>query len=306
MEKAHIAVAASGAGATQVPMYTAQEAGYFKNHGLTVDINTLASSVANQAVISGTVDIYNGAASMINAHLAGADVLYVGAISDHPQIQLFGKKGMKSIADLKGKVIAVGGSQGTSKDIFIHHSLTDAGLTAGKDVQLLFQPSGPAAVATFEAGNADGALVSPPETTALTNEGYPILIDYPRDGLKLVEPGVIVTRSFFKSSPNTIKAYLMSLYDGVKRAVDDPAYAKQVESKASKITDTKVLDDDYQLGLKLWNRNMAIDQADIQLVLDNIDDPKAKGAKPSEFYDNSLVDAVNKDYAAKLFPNDVK
>jgi ABC-type nitrate/sulfonate/bicarbonate transport system substrate-binding protein len=243
---------------------------------------------------------------MINAHLEGADILYAGAISDHPQIILFGKKGMTSLADLKGKTIAIGGSQGTSKDIFIHQSAKQAGLVVGRDVQLLFNPSGAAAVATFEAGNAESALLSPPETTTLLTGGYPVLVDYPKEGLKLVEPGVIVTRSFFSSSPNTIKAYLMGLYDGIKRAVDDPAYAKQVEGKASKITDAKVLDTDYQLGLKLWNRNMAIDQRDIQLVLDNIDDPKAKAAKPQDFFDNALVGAVNRDYAWTLFPNDVK
>jgi hypothetical protein len=41
-------------------------------------------------------------------------------------------------------------------------------------------------------------------------------------------------------------------------------------------------------------------------VLDDSSDPKAKSADPKTFYDNSLIEAVNRDYAVKLFPGAVK
>src|SRR5262249_10495444 len=120
-EKPSIQVGLSGTGATQLPVFLARDAGYFKDHGLDVTINTIAASIATQALVSGSLDIYNGAASMITAHLAGADSIYVAAPSDHPQIMLFGKKGMTSLSELRGKTVAVT-SPGTSKDIFIRHS----------------------------------------------------------------------------------------------------------------------------------------------------------------------------------------
>jgi hypothetical protein len=41
-------------------------------------------------------------------------------------------------------------------------------------------------------------------------------------------------------------------------------------------------------------------------VLEASADPKAKSADPKRFYDNSLVEAVNREYASKLFPGEVK
>ncbi|HEX6513462.1 MAG TPA: ABC transporter substrate-binding protein, partial [Chloroflexota bacterium] len=149
-------------------------------------------------------------------------------------------------------------------------------------------------------------LVAPPASTRLQTEGYPVLVDFPKEGLHVIEPGVIVNRQFFQNNPNTLKAFLMAYLDGVKRAYDDPTLAKQTEGKLSKIDDPATLDSDYQIGLQTWNKNMLIDPADIQLVLDAIPDAKAKAAKPAEFYDNAYIQAVNRDYAGKLFRGEIK
>ena len=51
---------------------------------------------------------------------------------------------------------------------------------------------------------------------------------------------------------------------------------------------------------------MIVDPAAIRVVLDESSDPKAKSADPGRFYGNSLIQAVNRKYAAKLFPGEVK
>jgi hypothetical protein len=51
---------------------------------------------------------------------------------------------------------------------------------------------------------------------------------------------------------------------------------------------------------------MTVDPAAIRVVLEDSSDPKAKSADPRRFYDNSIIEAVNRDYASKLFPEAVK
>ena len=51
---------------------------------------------------------------------------------------------------------------------------------------------------------------------------------------------------------------------------------------------------------------MTVDPVAIRVVLDDSSDAKAKGADPKRFYDNSIIQTVNRDYAAKLFPGEVK
>jgi len=305
LEKPSITVALSGTGSTQLPLFIAQDAGYFKNHGLEVKIEMMAASVANQALLANSIDIYNGAASMITAHLAGADSIYIAAPSDHPQIILFGKKGVNSVNDLKGKTIAIT-SAGTTKDIFARYTARQNGLEVDKDIRLLFNPSEQALMATFLAGNADAALVSPPQTTQLQQQGYPILEDYGKEGLKVIEPGVAVRKGAVTQMPNTLKAYLMGYLDGTKRALEDPAYTKRIDTQTTQVTDQSVIDFDYEQGQKIWNKNLVVDKADIQVVLDGLTDPKAKAAKAEDFFDNSLINQVNAEYASKLFPGDVK
>ena len=305
LEIDHLTAATAGVGLSAVPLFIAQDEGFFKAHGLTVDVSQIAPPAANQAMVSGSLDVFHGSASVITAHLAGTDSIYMAAPTDHSPNVLYSKKGITAVTELRGKTVALSGP-GTTRDIFLHHTLKEQGLELGKDVKTLYVPGDPAALAVFISGNADAVLLAPPTSAPLVKDGYPVLVDYPKQGLNVIEPGMAVLRQFFQKNPNTLKAYLMGYLDGVKRAFDDPALAKQTEGKHSKITDQAVLDRDYQLGLTTWNKDMAINPADIQLVLDASANPKAKTAKPEEFYDNSLIQAVNRDYASKLFPGQVK
>jgi hypothetical protein len=124
--------------------------------------------------------------------------------------------------------------------------------------------------------------------------------------LKIIGPGVAVSRRWYAGNPNTLTAYLEAYLDGVKRSLGDPAYAKQVDAKYAHLTDQKIIDDDYQEVLKAWNKDMTVDPSAIQVVLDVSANPKAKTADVKQFYDNTIINQVNRDYASKLFPGDVK
>ena len=97
----------------------------------------------------------------------------------------------------------------------------------------------------------------------------------------------------------------MAYLDGLKKTLEDEDFARKTETKYTKISDAKILAENYQQGLRVWNKDMSIDPAAIRTVLDESSDPKAKTADPKKFYDNSLIEAVNREYAAKLFPGEV-
>jgi taurine transport system substrate-binding protein len=304
-EKTRLEVGTAGSGTTSLPLFVALEAGYFTKRGLNVSVNQVGATIAVQGVISGTIDIYQGGTAAIAANLAGADIIYVAAAVDRNSLILFGQKGVKSFENLRGKSIATT-FPGAFGEIAIRMTARKQGMEVGKDLKLLYHRSPPEALSTFFLGNADGLVISPPQTELAKQQGYPIIIDYYKEGLKIVGPGTSVTREFLQKYPNTIKAFLMSYLDGVKRAIDDEEFAKKIESKYSKITDAKILSDNYQQGLRVWNRDMTVDPAAIRVVLDDSSDAKAKSADAKRFYDNSLIQAVNRDYASQLFPGEVK
>jgi taurine transport system substrate-binding protein len=304
-EKTQLQVGTAGSGTTSLPLFVAFEGGYFAKRGLNVSVGQVGATVAVQGVISGTIDIYQGGTAAIAANLAGADLIYVAAAVDRNSLILFGQKGITSLEGLRGKAIATT-FPGAFGEIAIRMTARKLGMEVGKDFKLLYHRSPPEALSTFLIGNSDGLVITPPQTELAKQQGYPIIIDYYKEGLKIVGPGTSVMREYAQKYPNTIKAYLMSYLDGLKRAIDDEEFARKIESKYTKISDPKILAENYQQGLRVWNRDMTVDPVAIRVVLDDSSDAKAKNADPKRFYDNSLIQAVNRDYAAKLFPGEIK
>lgn len=305
-EKTRLEVGTAGSGTTSLPLLVALDGGYFAKRGLNVSVNQVGATVAVQGVISGTIDIYQGGTAAIAANLAGADIIYVAAAVDRNSLILFGQKGgIASFESLRGKSIATT-FPGAFGEIAARMTARKYGMEIGKDIKLLYHRSPPEALSTFLAGNSDALIITPPQTELAKQQGYPVIIDYYKEGLKIIGPGTSVAKDFFQKYPNTIKVFLMAYLDGLKRAIDDEVYAKQIESKYTKISDAKILNENYQQGLRVWNKDMTIDPAAIRVVLDDFSDPKAKSADAKRFYNNSLIEAVNREYASKLFPGEIK
>jgi ABC-type nitrate/sulfonate/bicarbonate transport system substrate-binding protein len=304
-EKARLEVAIAAWGPTTLPLLVAQEAGYFARHGLTVTITQVSASAAVQGVVSGAIDIYQGGAAAIAATLAGANIIYVAAGVDRSSLVLFGQKGLTAFEMLRGKSVATT-SPGAFGEIAMRMTARKYGMEIGRDIKLLYHRSVQEALSTFLVGNAEGLIITPPATETARKQGYPVIVDYYKDGLKIIGPGTAVTRDFAQKYPNALKAYLRACLDGVKRALDDEEFAKKVDAKYEKISEAQTLSENYQQGMRVWNKDMTVDPAAIRLVLDDSSDPKAKSADPKAFYDNSIIEAVNRDYAVKLFPGAVK
>jgi ABC-type nitrate/sulfonate/bicarbonate transport system substrate-binding protein len=305
LEKSRLEVGTAGSGTTSLPLFVALDGGYFVKRGLNVTVNQVGATVAVQGIISGTIDIYQGGTAAIAGNLAGADIIYVAAAVDRNSLILFGQKGITSFENFRGKSIATT-FPGAFGEIAVRMTARKFGMEVGKDLKLLYHRSPPEALSTFLMGNADGLIITPPQTELAKQQGYAAIIDYYKEGLKITGPGTAVMREFSQKYPNTIKAFLMAYLDGLKRAIDDEAYAKQIESKYTKISDPKILNENYQQGLRVWNKDMTVDPAAIRVVLDDSSDPKAKSADPKRFYNNSLIEAVNREYASRLFPGEVK
>ncbi len=305
VEKSRLEVAIAGTGSTSLPLLVTFEGGYFTKRGLTVNINQVSASVSVQGVISGTIDIYQGGAAAIAGNLAGADIIYVAAAVDKSSLNLFGQKGVTAFETLRGKAISTT-SPGAFGEIAVRGTARRMGLEMGKDIKLLYHRTPAEALSTFLLGNAEGLVITPPQTEMAKQKGYPVIIDYFKEGFKIIGPGTSVTREFAQKYPNTIRAYLMAYLDGLRRTIDDEEYAKKIESKYTKVTDTNMLNENYQQGLRVWNRDMTVDPSAIRIVLDDSSDPKAKSADPKRFYDNSLIQQVNREHGAKLFPGDIR
>ncbi|HEY8693464.1 MAG TPA: ABC transporter substrate-binding protein, partial [Chloroflexota bacterium] len=304
-EKPKLTLALPADDASAVPIRIAQDLGFFAKHGVEVDANIVSAAAAAQALTSGSVDMYQGGTTPITADLAGADLIYVAATIDKSTLTLIGSKDVTTFEGLRGKSVATT-SPGAFGEIALKLSAKKYGLEVGKDIKLLYHPHSTASLTTFLSGQADAFIGPTPYNTIAESKGYPVIIDYFKEGLRIPGPALSTSRAFYAKNPNAIQAYLMGYLDGLRRTVDDPALAKQTVSKHTQVTDASVLDSDYKVNLQTWNKDLRIDPKSIQNVLDGLGTPQAQAADVKKFYDNAVADVVTREYAAKLFPNDVK
>jgi sulfonate transport system substrate-binding protein len=304
-EKNQLEVAIAAYGPLYLPLLVAQEAGYFSKRGVNLNITQLSATASAQALISGRVDIYQGGASTIHANVGGSDLIYIAASVDRSTLVLFGQKGLTTFEGLKGKAVATT-SVGAFGEIAMRKTAKERGVEIGKDIKLLYHKGPPEALTTFLLGNADGLIITPPQSEMARSKGFPVIVDYYERGFRIVGPGTGLARSFMQKNPNTLKIFLMAYLDGVKRAIDDPAFAKQIEEKYTKISDPKLLEESYQEGLKVWNKDMTVDGEAVRVVLEHSNNPKAAELDPKRFYDNTLIREVNREYGSKLFAGQIK
>jgi len=304
-EKNVLEVAIAAYGSLYLPLLVAHEAGYFSKRGVNLNISQVSATASAQALISGKVDIYQGGASLIHANVGGSDLIYIAAAVDRSALILFGQKGLTTFESLRGKSVATT-SVGAFGEVAIRKTAKERGMDVGKDIKLLYHRGPPEASGTFLSGNADGLIVGPPESERARGKGFPVIIDFYERGLRIVGPGTGVARFFMQKTPKTLKVFLMGYLDGLKRTLDDPAFANKIQAQYTKIPDLKVLEKSYQRDLKVWNKDMTVDPEAIRVVLEQSTIPKASELDPKRFYDNSLVREVNRDYGSKLFPGEVK
>src|SRR5207253_2304865 len=133
---------------------------------------------------------------------------------DRSSLTLFGERGLTSFADFRGKSIATT-SVGAFGEIALFHTARDYGMVPGQDFDIRYHQGPAPAATTFRTGSAQGIIITPPQSTELAHDGYPAIIDYYRQGLKIIGPASSVTRAFTREYPNTLRAYLRGVLDGI-------------------------------------------------------------------------------------------
>src|SRR6185503_10474980 len=148
-------------GGTMAPVFVAQELGLFTKHGLEHSLQYIAATTAVQALAAGSEEIGLVGNQCVDVALEGADTVYVAATASRFIFQLYGDPAIKTVTDLKGKVIAAT-QPAASTDYAVRILLRKYGLVPDKDVKIIYAGSSPALLSMLKAGNAAAGLINAP------------------------------------------------------------------------------------------------------------------------------------------------
>lgn len=155
-----------------MPLYVAQQNGYFRDEHLSVEPYALATGDRiTLALASGSVDIGNYTPDwFVRAMEKGADIRIVLGGSNVPVYSLVTRADIKSYADLKGKRVAVSAMK-ASDAYLIRKMLSSHNLHDG-DYDLIQAGSSSDRAAALKAGSVSATLLIPPYDSVIIDEGY--------------------------------------------------------------------------------------------------------------------------------------
>jgi NitT/TauT family transport system substrate-binding protein len=172
------------------PTYIAVEKGFFAAEGLIPDIVFAQSNAAViQQLAAGSVNVStnSGLVDPIRAIEKGAPLALLRVEMQAPPYSLLAKPGIKSIGELKGKMVSVGGAKDITR-IFVERMLEPNGVKPG-EFDMTFAGATSARFAALQAGAVDAAILTPPfnfhaQTAGFNNLGNAVdYVDMPFSGM---------------------------------------------------------------------------------------------------------------------------
>lgn len=283
------------------PLWIAADKNLFSKYGLNVDIRYIAPGTATQALIGKNLDIINPGGEIIEAGLNGESVAYIAGILNRAVMSVYAKPEITSIADLKGKVLALT-VPGATTDFAARVLLQQAHLTPGKDVKLIYLKGMVEILAGINQGNADAGIFTSPTTLKAQHAGLKELVNVTEQNIPMIHAALATTKEYIKTRRDNVRRFLQAYLEGIKIARTDAEYSKQIIGKYTKTSDVNDLENSYQTFLPAWERLPVVPPAAVQTMLNFASHPGAKTAKPETFIDNSILTEIGKSgFVDKLY-----
>ena len=291
-------VGLSSVSATQGAMWVAEERGLFKKYGLDPEVIIIGGGASRvvSSLLAGEIQFsVGGGDAVIRAALKGADtVLAVSPLKTGLQ-RLMVRSEIRTQADLKGKKIGV--TRFGSASHWVLQLMLRKWNMRNDDVQILQLGSSPANLASLDNRGIDGAVLTLPTFFLAEERGYRLLADPADMDIIYLQNSIDTTRSYLKRNRDQALRFVKGVCEGLayfrKNKRDAIAVMqKKLRIQSAQEKDAKYLEMSYNLlATKFYNQIPYATPKAVETTLDfvGIEDPKAKGADPKLFLDESIV-----------------
>lgn len=273
------------------PIWVAQDAGLFTKQGLNVDLKYLAATTAVQGMVGGGEEVGLVGNQGIDAKLEGADLTYIASSLPVFVFQLYARPEIKSVSDLRGKVVAVT-QPAASTDYAMRIVLKRNGLEPDKDVRILYAQDINGVLTSVSAGNAAAGIMSAPTSIRARAAGIKSLLDITALKVPFLFTAVLSSPKVIREKNEALTRFLRAYIESLAVIRKDKETTMRSMGKFLKTTDQAVLESVYDDYKGVFPVTPLMSVAEVKAVLDAAKSPKAKTTKPEEFFDNSIVQKI--------------
>ncbi|MBE3588479.1 MAG: ABC transporter substrate-binding protein [Thermoanaerobacteraceae bacterium] len=231
------------------PLFLARDKGFFKEEGLEdVEITVIGGLAERKAALKGNQ--VDGMATTLDIETTleaeGVPMKIIWALDDsYGGDGIVAKKDIKSVADLKGKTVAL--DVGTTSHFFLLNCLEKAGLS-DKDIVISQAADAGQAGQAFVAGRVDAAVTWEPWLSRGVKEGNGNLIINSKETPGLIVDAVAFRKDFADSHPREMQAIVNGLAKAMQYFAENKEDAIKIMAKGLDMKPEGFLD-----GIRLYN-----------------------------------------------------
>jgi len=252
-----------------LPGAVALRKGYYKEQGLALEsVFIRGGPAAIAALVSGDADFgsIGGAQAIMRSRARGLDVVIIGSISSAVNYVVIGAKGVKSLADLKGKIVGVTGA-GAFSEFAMQTYLKRNKLEPGKDVTLRAVGNTTMRAVALENGLIAAAPFSPDDAVRLIAKGYPMIVNL-GEALPIPETIIVARTELLAKYPETAKRFLKGLIQGIHFVKTNKADAIKAGYEAGLKGEPDIVNKAYDLFAPALTFDLSVGTEGLQQILD--------------------------------------
>ncbi len=288
--------------ATMAPLWAGQEKGLFVKYGIDPELIYLAGggrialALESESIQIGQMNVNAG----VEARLAGGTITIIGSIYDTYYFQIFGKPGMYSAAQLKGKVIAAS-SPGAASEYGIRDALESLGLKES-EYKILYAGGTDGRVQALQRGLADAAIISPPNGLIAQKLGFKELINLIEMKIPFGYGAIAAREGWLRQNRAEVLNFFKAYLEALAMLRQDAGFGQRVIGKFSRLNDREVLQESYRTSVPHMPTRPYVNREIIVRALKMSKREPARRAEPEKFYDNGYVkDLDDSGFLSALF-----
>ena len=279
--------------AAALPFFIAVEEKLFQKYGLEVaPIFMGGSPLINSAILAGEFPIgFTGGGGVVSSRLGGSDLMVIGTPLPVLTIDGWARPEIKSVADLRGKRVGVT-RIGTSS-YFAGVSMLDSARIKTNEVTFIQNGGVGESMAALLGGRVDVSMIGYPFGLRAKKEGFTMLFRPADTDYGFFPTAVITARESWLKDPKnrrTAVNFLRALREGQILAGTDASVSKRALGKYTRVSDNAALQGSFDFYGPYFSKTLKTEPKVIANALKFLEQPKAKQADPTQFYDNGLVE----------------
>ena len=281
-----------------VPYWAGKDAGIYKKYGLDIDLVAFPSGTEGMAaMIAGEIEFLAIAGSTTaSAAIGGSDVVSLAITTERLVTSLMTIPSIQRAEELKGKAVGIS-RFGTSIDTAARMAIQHFGMEPVRDVSMVQAGAVSANLAAMRGGRIQAAILSYPSIIQARREGFRELLDIASLGVPYASTGITVRKSFMAQRRDVVTSYVKSILEATARIKRDKAATIDMMMKYFRTKDREMMEETYEVSVIKYLKRVPTPTAEsFRTVVDELSlvNPKAKGQDPKRFYDDSILQELDK------------